>query len=109
MITIQKLMKAVIQRRKVPNLDLDLKVFKMKICGILEKLNKNNLSRYHFVAYFKQTSMCCYYMSQNLSKMNIRHLFFFNKFKKIPKKAQPCALKTFSNPQPQVSLRLFEN
>ena len=40
MITIQKLMKAEIQRRKVPDLDLDLdlKVFKMKICGILEKL-----------------------------------------------------------------------
>ena len=39
MITIQKLIKAVIQRRIVQNLDLDLKVNKMKICGVVEKLH----------------------------------------------------------------------
>ena len=40
MITIQKLMKLVIQRGIVPNLDLDLIFKKMKICGVLEKLIK---------------------------------------------------------------------
>ena len=49
MITIQILMKAVIQRRIVLNLDLNLKVNKMKICGVLEKLNKNHLSIYPFL------------------------------------------------------------
>ena len=52
MITVQKLMKAVIQRRIIPNLNLDLKINKLKICGVLEKLNKNQLSRYPFVVYF---------------------------------------------------------
>ena len=70
MITIQKLLKVVIQRRIVPNLDLDIIFNKMKMRGILEKLNKNHLSRYLFVVYFIQTSMCCYYMSQNFIKMD---------------------------------------
>ena len=29
-------LKAVIQRRIVPNLDIDLKISKMKVCGVLE-------------------------------------------------------------------------
>ena len=40
-------------------------VSKIKICGVLEKLHKNHLLRYQFDAYFIQTSMCCYDMSQN--------------------------------------------
>ena len=45
--TIQKLMKIVIQRRIIPNLDLDL-IFNMKICGVLEEKKNNHLSRYPF-------------------------------------------------------------
>ena len=43
MITNQKLMKVVIQRRIILNLDVDLIFNKIKICDVIEKLNKNHL------------------------------------------------------------------
>ena len=42
---------------------------KMKMCGVLEKLHKNLFLAYLLVVYFIQTSICCYYVSQNLIKI----------------------------------------
>ena len=50
MITILKFVKLVIQRKIVPNPDLDLIFNKMKICGDLEKLHKSTSKKYPFAA-----------------------------------------------------------
>ena len=83
MIKNQNLMKVVIKRRIILNLGLDLSFNKIKICGILEKLNKTRLSKYPLIVYFIQTSLCCYYMSQNLVKMD--QIFFLQLFKNTQK------------------------
>ena len=50
-------MKAVIQRRIVPNLDLDIIFDKMKICGVIEKLQQPEVSKCkHHAEIFLETT-----------------------------------------------------